>query len=90
MTSGLAKACETKSKLYKKHQRCKTHDSKIKFTTYRNKLRSLLQKAEKDYYSKQLDYYKNNAKKSWNLINHLIKKANNGRIPFSEFEIDGK
>ena len=33
---------------------------------------------------------KNNAKKSWNLINRLINKVNNGRIPFSEFEIGGK
>ena len=61
MTPGLVKSCETKSKLYKQSINSKTPESKKKFIIYRNKLKSLLQRAERDYYRKELDSCKNNA-----------------------------
>ena len=43
-----------KSVLYKKMKSQKTIEAKQKFTVYRNKLNTLIGKAEKDFYAKNL------------------------------------
>ena len=76
MTYGLAKSCETKSVLYKQMKHMKTNESKIKYITYRNKLKSLLEKAEKDFYAKKLNECHGDPKRTWKIINNLVNKNN--------------
>lgn len=75
MTYGLAKSCETKSRLYQQMKNMKTNESKIKFTTYRNKLKTLLEKAEKEFYAHKLNECHGNLKKTWKIINNLMTKS---------------
>ena len=76
MTYGLAKFCEMKSVLYKKMKRQKTIEAKQKVTVYRNKLNTLIGKAEKDFYAKKLSECHGNAKRTWKIINNLVNKNN--------------
>ena len=47
MTQGLLRSCNKRSKLYKKYKISKKVEDKLKYIKYRNKLKSLLKKAEK-------------------------------------------
>ena len=55
MTYCLARSCNTKSKLYEKFVRFPTRQNKDKYVTYRNKLKTLLRKAEHSYYKEQFE-----------------------------------
>src|SRR5438132_14429937 len=76
MTTGLAKSCEIKSTLYKIYKQTNSNESKLKFTTYRNKLKTLLNKAETDFYSNQLNKNKHDPRKTWQCINSVLNKSN--------------
>ena len=47
---------------------------KEKFNRYKNLLRVLLRKAEKNYFYKQFHKYRNNSKNTWKVINEVINK----------------
>ena len=49
--------------------------NKIKFTTYRNKLKTLLEKAAKEFYAHKLNECHGNLKKTWKIINNLMTKS---------------
>lgn len=83
MTYGLATSCEMKSRLYKQMKNMKTHESKVKFTTYRNKLKSVLDKAEKDFYSKKLSECHGDPKRTWKIINNLVNNKSQNNTPHS-------
>ena len=44
------------------------------YTTYRNKLKHILLKAEKDHYASLLESYKSNMKKTWGILKEIINK----------------
>jgi len=50
MTPGLLKSCKTKSKLYLKFFKNPSLTNKQKFTSFRNKFKTLRIKAERSYY----------------------------------------
>jgi hypothetical protein len=88
MTAGLVKSCEHKSKLYKRFKEAKTTEAKQLFTAYRNKLKSLLVKAERDFYSSKIINCQNDCKKSWQIINRLLNKRVQMSVPSTEFYLN--
>jgi hypothetical protein len=74
MTNGLVKSCNKKNKLYKCFKKsCKPED-KITYLNYFYKLKKLLRFAEKNYYDAEFKLVSDNLKKTWSLVNSLIKK----------------
>lgn len=88
MTKGLMKACITKAKLYKKYLKSHTDESKAKYVTYRNKLKSVLHKAENNYYREQFALLSGNLKATWKLLGTVINNNKSSCIGDS-FIIDG-
>lgn len=73
ITKGLQRACKKKNKLYRDYVKYQTKDHEIKYKKYKNKLTTILRKAEKDYYYKELNDNKNNMKDTWKTLNNLMK-----------------
>ena len=74
ITKGLIKSCKRKSKLYKKYINCPTTLNKNMYTDYRNKLKSLLRKAEVSYYRNKLNSFAGDLRQTWKLLNNLLNK----------------
>jgi hypothetical protein len=72
MTPGLRNACKKKAHLYKICIKHRTLKSEAKYKTYKNKLTSILRKAEKLYYNNLLEQNKNNMKGTWKILNQLM------------------
>jgi len=88
MTTGLIKCCRKKSKLYKLYRTNNTSENKKKYIKYRNKLKTVLQKAEKSYYFEKFQLMSGNLKQTWKLIGSVLN--NNKRSTLCElFIIDG-
>jgi hypothetical protein len=62
----------------------KNVDDELRYKAYKNKLTSILRYCEKQYYSKQLSVSKGNIKKTWNIINSLIKPKRENNVEFDE------
>src|SRR5437870_12741641 len=87
MTTGLATSCEQKSILYRQYINTDTDESRVKFITYRNRLKSLLTRAENDYYYLKLKNCNNDQKKTWKIINSMLNKNKRNIAPNNEFKI---
>ena len=74
-TNGLKNACRKKNNLYKSWLANKTECAQQKYKKYRNKLSLILRKAEKAYYKNKLNESKNDVKRTWSVINEVIKKG---------------
>ena len=74
MTKSLIKSCRKKNKLYKNYINYKIPVNEITYKRYRNRLTSILRYCEKKYYSDLLVKYSNNIKKTWSVLNDIIKK----------------
>ena len=72
IAKGLIKSCKRKSKLYKKYLNCPTKMNKKIHTDYRNKLKSLLRKAEVSYYKNQLNSSAGDLRQTWKLLNKIL------------------
>ena len=72
MTKGLIKSCNKKSKLYRKV--CKSQNAALhkKYIAYRNKLKSLLRTAEKNYYSVKFNAISGNIRATWKLLGSML------------------
>ena len=57
------------------------------YTTYRNKLKNVLIKAERDYFTKLLDANKSNMKKTWSILKQVINKKKRSKIE-TQFKLD--
>ena len=68
MTTGLIKSIKYKRRLYKKYINKPTEQNKQKYTTYRNKLTTLLKEAKSKYYKDKFDHGKHDVKKTWKII----------------------
>ncbi|HKU83279.1 MAG TPA: hypothetical protein VJP58_04485, partial [Candidatus Nitrosocosmicus sp.] len=77
ITKGLEKSCSTKAKLYKTYMKNQTTENKDKYIKYRNSLKTLLIKAEYNYYTNKINNCEGNPKGCWKIINSLIKNTNN-------------
>lgn len=94
LTSGILKSVAYKDKLYAILKRTNLEDPlysarQINFKTYNRILRQILRAAKRTYYTKFLDKYKNDAKKTWNLINDIIGKSKTKKDLPDAFLIDG-
>ena len=74
ITQGLMKSCIRKSKLYMIYCKNRTLENKLRFTNYRNKLKSLLDKAEKFHYFELFNKMSGNIKETWKLLNSALNK----------------
>ena len=76
MTSGIMKSSKT---LYKKYKRIIGLDSQsdcvTEYKNYRNMLNRVKWKAKLSYHSDKFVEYKNNAHKSWQVVNQIIGKG---------------
>lgn len=90
MTPGLARSCEHKSKLFKIAKVSKTAEAKSIFTAYRNKLKSILLKAEKEFYATKILQCNNDCKKSWKVINSILNKKKQALVPSENFLVNGQ
>ena len=90
MTKGLLKSCIRKSKLYRRFCKNRTKANKDKYTVYRDKLKCLLRKAEKDYYSNKFKSISGNIKGTWKLLNSILNTNQGSEIvnSFTENEVD--
>ena len=91
LTDGLRQAIKTKNKLYRKNLKVKSCYNEMKYKTYRNKLRHILLKQEKNYYAELLQANRSNMKKTWSILKSLVNKSfqwgSNIRPRPSSFEI---
>ena len=78
MTPGLLQSSKTCDKLYRQQIGLPIDHSKhIKYVNYRNQYNSLKRYTKKDFYYKQIEFYKNSSKKLWNILNKVIGKTRN-------------
>ena len=74
ITKGLMRSCAKKEKLYKIYLKDKSDRNKDVYKSYRNKLKSLIEKAEKDYYKLAFQAKMGDIKGTWNLLNSIVMK----------------
>ena len=77
LSTGLKESIKNKNKLYVKSVKFPTLFNINKYKEYRNKLHSILRRAERDYYDQLLTFNKNNLAKSWKILKEVINKNNN-------------
>ena len=77
ITKSIRNSISKKHRLYKTYQINRSPDSYSLFKAYRNKLTSVLRKAEKMYYLEKLDKVKDNIAKTWKVLNSLISSSPN-------------
>ena len=83
ITPALAKSSETKNNLYQNWRKHRTTQNWNLYITYRRKLDSLKGKVKYDYYNNKFLNCKNNTKKVWQLINHVLgRKKRNSVLHF--------
>jgi hypothetical protein len=80
ITTGLAKACNKKSVLYKKFKRQPTLRNKLAYTIYRNKLKSILTKAEREFYRNKFKLHESNLLQTWKLLKTILKSNNDNCV----------
>jgi Notch-like protein len=77
-----------KSRLYKKFLKNPTPENKNKYICYRNKLKSTLHKAEKDFYRAKFKQFQGNLTQTWKVLGSLLNK-NKQTDTVKEFLKDG-
>lgn len=88
ITSGLVKSCNKKSYLYKKYIKNPNVENKTKYIRYRNKLKSILHKAEKDFYRAKFKQFQGNLTQTWKLLGTILNKNKQSNI-VTEFVKNG-
>ena len=77
ITKGITTSLSKQRKMYTKMLETKKDSDKIKYTTYRNKLKSIIRKSKNKYLHDKCTEYKQDSRKLWQLINRILKKENN-------------
>ncbi len=91
LSKALLKSQRKKLQLYRKSIRLQdTHPSRLTYRRYRNIYNRLRKTAKKDYFSNQLDEFKNNTRQTWNIYRQFLGKINDKRSVTDYFVIDGK
>ena len=86
LSKGLQCCIKHKNKLYYKSIKYRNAYNELKYTTYRNKLKKILIKAEKEHYRKLLNSNKSNMRKTWNILKTIINKNRKKKVQ-SQFKI---
>ena len=79
-----------KNHLYRSFVKSKNLKIEEKYKRYKNKLTAILRFSEKQYYTQLLSKYRDNVKKTWCVLNDVIKKKNNISTLPREFVSDNK
>ena len=91
VTSGLLKSARTRDKMYKK---CigenKSETNWNKFIKYRNLFNKTKRLIKESYYKQLLEQYKNDIRKTWNVMNNLIGRSRDKSGIADIFTINGK
>ncbi len=77
ITSSMQKSIHIKSDLYTLSLVKPSEENLIKYTSYKNKLTSILRIAERNHFEEQLDLSKYDVSKTWKIIKSVIGKENN-------------
>ena len=89
MTPGLIKSSKTKLKLYRKSiGKSKESREHKTFASYRNYYNKLKRITKQNYYSEQLEIYRNDTRQTWKLLKEVIGKTNNKSKISEIFKID--
>lgn len=75
ITKAIKTSISKKHKLYRNYQKLRTDEAMAKYKLYRNKLTSILRKAEKIYYLQKLDNVRGNLAKTWKILNSIISRT---------------
>ncbi len=87
----LLKSQRKKLQLYRKSIRHPpTHPSRLTYRRYRNIYNRLRKTAKREYFSNQLDKFKNNTRQTWNIYRQFLGKINDKTSITDYFVIDGK
>jgi len=80
LTKAIRNSINKKHSLYKNYQKLRSEQSYSVYKIYRNKLTTILRKAEKRYYLQKLENVKSNLAKTWKILNAItsrnVKKGN--------------
>lgn len=74
ITRGLQLACRKKRRLYCEMINNRSQSNVEKYKRYKNKLTTILRHAQKLYYNQLLEQHSSNIKKTWNVLNTIIKR----------------
>ena len=72
ITSGIVKSSKRKQKLYEKFLKHKTPISEEIYKNYKRLFESIKLKSKTNYFQSRLSQYKNNIKKTWDIIKEVI------------------
>ena len=79
LTLGIKHSIKVKNKLFLKYKKDSSQENASKYKGYRNKLNTIVRKAERSHYEMVFEKYKSNLKKTWSVIKDVInKKKSNG------------
>ena len=83
MTKGLLKSSKQKQKLYEKFVKRRSPRNENIYKAYKSLFESLKKKSKKNYYTRRLENYQNDIKKSWDVIKEIIggAKSTKGIFP---------
>ena len=89
LPNGVKRAIERKNKLFLKFRKSPTPENHQNYKSYRNRLNTILRKADVQHYKELLETNKNNIRKSWQVIKEIINK-NRVRKEQSAFLINNR
>ena len=71
ITAGILKSIRKKNNLYKRMHKTKSPNIETKYKLYKNKLTTIIRKAERQYYANKLQEMKCNISRTWKLLNQM-------------------
>ena len=91
MTKDLLKSSKRKQKLYENFLKKRPSRNESIYKAYKSLFESLKKKSKKNYYTRRLENYQNDIKKSWDVIKEIIvgAKSTKGSFP-RRMIIDGQ
>ena len=87
LSDSLKRCIKHKNRLYYTSIKIRTAYNELMYSTYRNKLKNVLIKAEREYYAKLLEANKSSMKKTWSIIKQIINKKKHSKTE-TQFKLD--
>ena len=91
ITVGIQKSIKTRNRLWKDLCRCKFKDKELHdhYKKFRNRLTHIKEKSKQNHYQKLLQESKGDSRKTWEIINKIIKKGKKSSNLPSKLEKNG-
>ena len=84
-SKAIAVSSRRKSKLHRKYLKQPSPENKERFRSYSNKFNHMIAKVKKDYYCGQIDTYKGNIKKIWEIVRCAINYNKKAQLRFPDY-----